>query len=1521
MVEDILYNTTSPATFLTWLESQPLLSKDYSLNVKNYQSYISDWHKRKKSNKTQIQQSFVSLYVDLLNEIVLNFATEEERRFITNCNFNKPEELDIVLPFFIQKLKSVCLYYYRKRERLKQKVKYLSFKGTDLNLKQTIKDVIIEEIETENLQQVAGASFNIPSLSAINENLSIKIEELYDDEDYYNFPTKEPYLDIDPKLYLDFKGSVVDAIKKYPVFLEGISSIFSVNIAVSSSDLDLLKRRDFIDYFISDNYDDLKLQLYKKLAVKFMGCNMYYLSTGGTVSDVVSGKLFNTLPPEGNVVLNPLNKRYPSTALIPSLSSIYGAYEIGKFFIPSKTNALRFNTLDKTYYIDNTLLEPNTTYVIPDPAIVGNVVDSAGEEIKNYPFSYKIDVSWNKITKQNAFRFGDIFSDPINQLFYPYQSQFQDQYKDTTGLSHAFDEIDFWGGEKSEVWKNSDIWPDLSKVEFLPIDARLDSLLIDKGLMVKWFVDLYGNEYGLYKTNIEDIIDKKTKPGNLYLKTVNGTVSSFKHFFKDVLLKFPQNLLNELNTITNVFVVNETILLETENYVFLDIISFNQEEDKFTPSQYPGYYRKKYSINPYIEKLAGFTYREDNNSLYMCFTNLVPNLSTSNYKSIIPYVYKFDISQQKLLQVFPEGDQTILYSLSSNSFIPPEIDIRYIESGHFSHKEKYNLYNLSYLAYNLNNIPFLVNEKFYTTPYVEKFNTTNPLLFKPFYYIYDTNLSNRDITSEARFASPYTDFAGHYLTERYKFALPDYSKKNVFAVGTIDPVFINKPGTYFLHFDWDEYNLANLFVGCSSFNFFYTENAIIFLRTREIFFKEDFWYDLFTFELDNRNFFGKGRIVPFSEASIFELYIGEESTVQDNGSVLPPYSGVFCEFPYSIFKRINIEKVGSGVGYVKSDPYCVDCGEICSFLYPLGSTISFRASAGQESVFSGWVGAGCDGVAGDCFVTVTDNVILSALFTRLPRYDLNLFVNITGAAVNSADNEINCVGVGTCTYNFLGGTAITLSASEPPLGFKFREFQGINCNINDQDSRVCPFFLNSNINITAFYEPIYSSMTVENVFRNSESGYINAIVDGLPGPVRLMCLNPLGEVSSDREDRSMDLCFHGTYANRSPGTVVTSLCPTFKIEYFNEFTVPTGTFNRLSSFVASPYIFSNYLGSPCEGTASDSCEFRIRNILSLSAIFLPPYTSFTVVNYPIPFGRPDTELQSITSIGYIKTTTSDNNISCETYKLDQSCTYIYASGDRFTLSCIPYDGSMVRFLCASNGFSVSGTETTGKNLLSGFFSLTENSVTLSAFSQAVDIIAFNIEKSTLPEDGLFCTVLVTPGMGGVGTYEMGSGQKYVTLYYPKNVRLEILPLGEPVTRSIYTIGFSGLNYPYTVNNNSGLTLDPNFSIFTQEPLQLGLGTGLNQSGTEGPFYHLLSPLSINSRESFLNLTETASISCIFLSLVLATPTPTPTFTTTPTPTETSSPTPTPTETPTETPTPTETETPTPTPSDTPTPTI
>jgi hypothetical protein len=79
-----------------------------------------------------------------------------------------------------------------------------------------------------------------------------------------------------------------------------------------------------------------------------------------------------------------------------------------------------------------------------------------------------------------------------------------------------------------------------------------------------------------------------------------------------------------------------------------------------------------------------------------------------------------------------------VYSLSADLIDPPQIDLFKIEGISLSKTAKTDLYNITYLAKNKNDIPFLINEQFRRNePYLQSFN---PLLFKPFYYVCDIGL-------------------------------------------------------------------------------------------------------------------------------------------------------------------------------------------------------------------------------------------------------------------------------------------------------------------------------------------------------------------------------------------------------------------------------------------------------------------------------------------------------------------------------------------------------------------------------------------------------------------------------------------------------------------------------------------------------------------------------------------------------------------------------------------------------------
>ena len=109
----------TPYTFVDWLKQNTAVNPDVNEQFVNYKSYIIEWSNKKSLTKDDFSKTLQSLYIQVLREITLTYSTEEERRFITNVDLTDPSDVEIILPFFINKLKKLCLYYSIVRENLK----------------------------------------------------------------------------------------------------------------------------------------------------------------------------------------------------------------------------------------------------------------------------------------------------------------------------------------------------------------------------------------------------------------------------------------------------------------------------------------------------------------------------------------------------------------------------------------------------------------------------------------------------------------------------------------------------------------------------------------------------------------------------------------------------------------------------------------------------------------------------------------------------------------------------------------------------------------------------------------------------------------------------------------------------------------------------------------------------------------------------------------------------------------------------------------------------------------------------------------------------------------------------------------------------------------------------------------------------------------------------------------------------------------------------------------------------------
>ena len=482
ITNSVYRDNITPFSFLDFINytQSDYTPEEYS---SSYSSYLQAWHSTQQGSEKEQTEQFKEYYRQFIKEIVINYTTETEKRFLEKINFNDPTDLDVAIPFFANRLKDIALFYKKKRDEGKYVIDRNKLKGSKTGLEKAIFDNIYNFIfNTEDSLDTSN-----PDVITAITGLGIEIEEYVDVYgDYFDIPDggeSNNINEIDTKYWLDAAG--INAISGEQNFLTNLRA-FKINPpAITPQEFDAICNPDNELVQVDNQYKRGGLTiaefyaLKRALIVKYIGTDIYYIDTTFGSSNPLSGRVLTASNPTGNALnlqgADTANVESNQTKLLRDVGLNFKADNIGLF----KLQAENFK-----YGIDMDTLEPDQFYIFPDPAKFGNVSINPKAV---YPIYYKFDNRDNTRNVSSGIAAGD---------------------PKITNKVTTFESYTTRERNNSQLAEQNDISYKLNFTD-----------LFNQGLVDKYQTDIFGNEYALFKDEALAPIneDVSTKVKNLLL--------------------------------------------------------------------------------------------------------------------------------------------------------------------------------------------------------------------------------------------------------------------------------------------------------------------------------------------------------------------------------------------------------------------------------------------------------------------------------------------------------------------------------------------------------------------------------------------------------------------------------------------------------------------------------------------------------------------------------------------------------------------------------------------------------------------------------------------------------------------------------------------------------------------------------------------------------------------------------------------------------------------------------------------
>ena len=251
---DIL-NLPTPLNYKEWLSQHVAIIPNDA--QKQYEQYLLSFYTNKNSVNTTRANTLKNDYVTLIQKLSNIFKYDANFQRYANIDLTSDIELKIAIPYYAKKLKELAVYYINHRDNVKQnKIQYASV-GSEFGLERFLYKNLLNLFTKKPFSEDGLYATNSPDLSAINDDFSISIEELYDTTNY----SETEAMDINPLLCV----------------LDGYIS----NICLQLNDITKDNSGPLESIFLCESENLSYSQLVQAGWEKYLGSDVYYVSGGG----------------------------------------------------------------------------------------------------------------------------------------------------------------------------------------------------------------------------------------------------------------------------------------------------------------------------------------------------------------------------------------------------------------------------------------------------------------------------------------------------------------------------------------------------------------------------------------------------------------------------------------------------------------------------------------------------------------------------------------------------------------------------------------------------------------------------------------------------------------------------------------------------------------------------------------------------------------------------------------------------------------------------------------------------------------------------------------------------------------------------------------------------------------------------------------------------------------------------------------------------------------------------------------